>query len=171
MGVFIYVFTMMFAVGVISMLFISPIIMNYGLIKISRSNSIVEVKDKIICAIPIVNHFYGWKIYGGSVISLSGIGSLSLFIGIISRIVVMFFMFENADAQVISIWVFLISFVIYWVLSAVDIFRILGDSGLYTFSGKFLNAAAIILGQVNIGAFLPKKISYYEKKKKNGLYE
>lgn len=164
-------FNVLVVIGLICMLLISPVLMNIGLVKVSNDNYTISKSEAMLCCIPVFNHFYGWNKYSGSKVSLSGISTIILYLIYLIRLYVMVLQYSNEMLQTYSVYAFLGSIILFWILNAVDIFRVLNDSGVYTLGSKIFNSLAIITGQVIIGMYMPNNMKYYyEKVKKGTLY-
>lgn len=153
--------------GVISLIFLSPAVMNIGLIRISNDYEI-DMSDRIKCFIPFYNNFYGWNIYAGTYFCLHGISSIILIVSLLLRAYVMYFNYYNTTLQTVTICVFLISILFYWISNAWSIYSALSDSGVYTFGAKLFFAFTVIAGQVQVGYYMPRRMYYYNKKDRSG---
>ena len=156
--------------GFITLIFLSPACMNVGLVRTSNDDYSISSSELLLCCIPFFNHFYGWKRYSNSYISLSGISSILLVISFISRVVVMYSFFSNDSLQTVTVLIFLIAIALFWILNAVNIYTVLSDSGLYTFGRRLFYAFTVIIGQIIVGYYMPRNMYYYQKKEKGSLY-
>lgn len=157
-------------VGLVTLLFLSPACMNVGLVRVSNQDFTITKPEFVLCCIPVFNHFYGWKKYSGKSLSMSGISEIIVMLMFIFRTVVMFFFFDNATLQTVSVLVFLGSIVLFWILSAVNIYSVLNDTGIYTLTSKVMYAFTIVVGQIVVGYYMPRRMYHYTSKKKGTLY-
>jgi hypothetical protein len=155
--------------GLITLIFVSPVLMNIGLIRVSNNNYEISKTEFMYCCIPVFNHFYGWKRYSGKAISVSGISSILLYVVLILRAVAMFFFYENGSLQTYTVYAFLIAILLFWICNAANIYSILSDSGIYTFGSKVFNAFSVVIGQITVGYYMPRKMYYYLSKSKKGV--
>lgn len=159
-----------FIIGLFAMFFFGPTAMNIGLCRMSNDKMKLAAGDGLKCCIPVFNHFYGWHCYTGtSYLSISGIVTVIFYLSLASRFIVMVFLFNNDAVQTATVIIFLISAVAYWIGCAVDVFRVLSDSGIYALGAKVMNALLLIVGQIVIGFYMPNNILYYEKDKKGSV--
>lgn len=157
-------------VGLITLVFLSPACMNIGLVRVSNKDYKITTKELVLCCIPVFNHFYGWKKYSDSSFSLSGISSILLYIMISVRAVAMLFFFNNETIQLYTVIAFLLSILVFWICNAINIFSVLSDSGIYTFTSKLFNAFSVVIGHITVGYYMPRRIYYYSNDKKDNLY-
>lgn len=167
-----YIFiSLMLFVGCIALLLICPAIMSIGLIRMENSDFKLRPVDYVISCIPIVNVFYSCARYGDKKVLLCGIGTILMYISIFLRYLGIFVMYENRTFNFTTVFVFLISVFLYWVFYAISIFIVLNDSGLYSTTAKILYSLSVIIGEIQIGMYLPKKVKYYlERKSTNNIY-
>lgn len=158
-------------VGLLTLVFLSPACMNIGLSRVSHKDYTIDKSEFTLSSIPVYNHFYGWSKYSGGIWSLSGVSSIILYVALGLRAIVMFFYFDNSTLQTYTVWVFLISILIFWICNAIDIFRILSDSGVYTLGSRLFYAFSVVIGQIVVGYYMPRKMHYYfNKSEKGNLY-
>lgn len=164
-------FDIFIVLGLFTLILLSPACMNVGLSRVSHKDYTIDKREFLLSCIPIFNHFYGWSKYSGRRISLSGIACIIFYVAFGMRAIVMFFFYDNANLQTNTVWIFLISIVIFWVLNAIDIYRILTDSGVYTFASRAFFAFSVVIGHIIVGYYMPRKMYYYfSKSKKGALY-
>lgn len=156
--------------GLITLAFLSPACMNVGLVRVSNDGYAITKGEFLMCCIPVFNHFYGWKRYTDKYISWAGISSILLLVSIALRTYVMVFNYYNNTLQVVSIYIFLACVVAFWVCHAITIYSVLSDSGIYTFRSKVFNAFTVVIGEIIVGYYMPRKMYYYQKKEKGSLY-
>jgi hypothetical protein len=156
-----FLLNLSFSIGIITLIFISPVIMNIGLVKLSNNDYKISNKEYLFCMIPVVNNFYGKSKYSGSKVSLSGISCIVLYSSVLFRYLSMVLMFNNTNLQVIGVYIFLLSILVYWILNALEIYNILNDSGVYGLTSKIIYSFTVILGHIMVGYYLPKKVAYY----------
>lgn len=165
MGIFIDILIIL---GLFTLVFLSPACMNVGLARVSHKEYMIDKNEFVMCSIPVYNHFYGWRKYSGKSWSVSGIASIVLYLSFALRGIVMFYFYDNATLQTYTVWAFLICIVIFWLASAIDIFRILSDSGVYTLGGRLFYAFSVVIGQIVVGYYMPRKMYYFFNKTKKG---
>ena len=153
--------------GFIALVFVAPALMNLTLVRISKDYKITP-NDAVLCCIPIVNHFYGWRSYAGTV-SPIGVTTIITIITFILRSIIAVTV-SNFTVQTISIVLVVISIVAFWLSSAVCNFIVFSDSGLYGIFFRLFMSAFSIIGQLYIGKFLPNVMKSYMKSKKGNLY-
>lgn len=165
-------FNILFLFGMVTVIFLSPAVMSVGLVRVSNKDYSIEKQDYVFCSIPVFNQIYSCRKYTGSSISLSAIGAILFYVSFIVRTISMMFFYGNENLQLYTVIAFLICFVLYWVLTSVDIFRILGDSGIYTTSNKVMSSIVFPIGQIQVGYYMPRKMHYYYSKNTKGdLYD
>lgn len=161
-------FDIFIILGLLTLVFLSPACMNVGLSRVSHKDYTIDKNEFLMSSIPIYNHFYGWNKYSGRPWSLSGISCIIFYAAFGMRAIVMFYFFDNADLQTYTVWAFLIAILIFWVCNAIDIFRILSDSGVYTFSSRLFFAFSVVIGHIIVGYYMPRKMYYFFNKTKKG---
>lgn len=159
-------------IGIFVMIFVSPACMNMGLVRISRDDYKLTRKDVILCCIPVYNFYYGGKVYANR-ISISFIGSVSICIMVLIRMFNMFFYYNGNDMfQTVSIIALLCIIFLAWLCYAIDIFLILGDSGVYSITSRIFLSVTVIVGQIVIGYYMPRKMYYIlSKEKRETIYD
>ena len=167
------IFNCIVVLGIFCMFFISPACMSIGLVRLSNESFKISRHERTMCLIPVCNYFYSNYRYSKSAFSIAGFSTIVLISTLIVRFIVMFFMYDNELMQTITIYLFLASCLLFWICQAITIFKVLGDSGLYTFGARLFNAVTVIIGHIQVGYWLPRKMYYYTKKKgnKESLYE
>lgn len=156
--------------GFVTMVFLSPALMNVGLVRVSNKDYSISKSEFSYCCVPVLNHFYGWNKYSGSKISISGISSILMYSIIIIRYIVMVYFYNNESLQVGSIYAFLAVVIIYWIGNSINIYSVLKESGMYTFTSILFYSVAFIIGQIIIGYYMPRKMNYYSNSDKGDLY-
>ena len=157
-----------FMLGVITLLFLSPACMSIGLVRMSDRDFYISGSEKALCCIPIVNQFFSWNRYSGSKFSLTGISYLFVLVTFIVRMYVMYFQYSNESLQTITILIFLAVCLLFWLIHAFTIWSVLSDSGVYSTGRKIVCALTVVIGQIVVGYYLPRQMHYYSKNKKKG---
>ena len=150
------------AVGLFSLLFVTPALMCMGLVKISNEFEL-SIKDRILCCIPVFNYFYSWNMYSGSYFSLSGVGYLFASLMTIIRVGMYFNVPFESGIHLVTVYIWLIAVVMSWILHSIHLMVILKDDDYCPTWKKIVMSVTIIFGQIYVGFDFPRLTKYYSE--------
>lgn len=143
-------------VGLIAMLFWTPYMMAKG---ISSYEGKPGLKEKILCAIPILNMVRSEIKYYGK-IKLVTISSIFAIAAITVRFYVWWNFYGNVTAGIISIAVFYVAILLYVLSNIVFVYKVISDADALRGFKLILFSVAFPFGQYFIGSFLSNIVKH-----------
>lgn len=154
------IFSAGLVLGFLTMIFYTPAIMAKGILQLDSDD--LSTKDKVLCKIPIVNIAIAEKVYTGR-ISTIAISTIAVLAMIAIRIAVVFLLPSVFVVQVITVILFLLSLISFFITNMVFVFRVMNDADTRELTGKLLYSIVFPLGQFYIGTYLPTEMKNLAK--------
>lgn len=146
------IFSASILLGLITMIFYTPMLYARGILSLN-GNELTKT-EKVISCIPVLNIIYAESMYTGK-ISLVGFSIASLFVSLLVRLVVVFTLPTVFIVQLITVALFLLSLIFFFVANAYAVFIVIKDSETKEGFSLLFNSIAFPLGQYYIGTHLP----------------
>ena len=144
-----------FLVGLICMMFITPIQFAKGIRMIVYDE--IPEEDRLSCYIPFYNIVSAEKLYTGRTSKVL-IASCILLLSFLFRLLVLFFLYSSVVIQVASVILLVSSVVLCYLANAYIVFLVLHDSDTIGIIRQLLYAVVFPMGQNYIGVYLPAAI-------------
>lgn len=142
-----------FIVGLIVMIFYTPIKYAQGVLKICNGGDLYG-GEKVGCFIPLYNVIHAERQYTGARVSKVLLGYIVMFVTLAARIAVIFLAHENLTAQKISIIGVLIGFAVLYAVNVYAVYVVLSESGAVLPSKVWVRSLIFPFGQYFIGTYL-----------------
>ena len=141
-----------FIVGLIVMIFYTPIKYAQGALKIAYGGDLTK-GEKVGCFIPVYNVIHAEHQYTGKCSKVL-LGYITVLLTLAARLLVIFFAYENLTAQKVSIVAVLVGFVAFYVANVYAVFVVLHESGAILPSKVWVRSLLFPFGQYFIGTYL-----------------
>lgn len=149
---------MLFFIGVVSILFYTPMVFARGIFTLSYGT--LSSKEKVLCYIPVYNTIKAEVEYTGK-FSKIAIATAMLLVSVLVRVICYFF-FRNSTVILITVLFFLLSAVIYLISNMWLVFMVIADARIMPVWNTLLWAIVYPLGQYYIGTYLPVALKHAE---------
>lgn len=147
-------------VGLIAMLFVTPFYMAKG---ISKMEGDLTATEYILCAIPVFNIIRAEIKYWGH-IKFCTISWILLIVGVVQRVLLWRFMYQNVTAGTISIIIFWAVIAFYFIANMLFVFSVINDARAITGFKLFLITVGYPFGQYYIGTMLANVVRHMQEK-------
>lgn len=147
-------------VGLAAMLFFTPFCMAKG---ISKMDGEMTMSEYVLCAIPLFNIIRAEIKYHGR-IHVCTISLITFIIGIVQRILLWYYMYNNYAANVISNVVFWLAVAFFFVANMIFVFIVIHDAQAVTGFKLFLLSFGYPFGQYYVGNYLANVVRHMKEK-------
>ena len=147
-------------IGLLAMMFFTPFCMAKGISKMEKE---LDAKEYLLCAIPIFNIIRSEIKYHGK-IHLCTIGYIIVLVGIIQRIALWWYMWDNPTVAMISVIFFFASLAIWFVTNMIYVYTVIHDANAVTGFKLFLLTVAFPFGQYYVGSYLANVVRHNQER-------
>lgn len=149
-----------FIVGVLCMMFVTPVYYAKGVAKMIYGDEAGSYKVR--CMIPVYNVIWAESTYTGS-ISFVGLSFLITVISLVVRLVAVFVFTYNSGLQIFTVVLFLASLILVYIANFYCVFILLHDTGALTMARQIIYSLFPPVGQWYVGSVLPTIVSKMER--------
>lgn len=146
-------------VGVLAMIFYTPMKMALGIAAINNDGDSVSFSDKLSCAIPVFNIGWAEKKYYGK-ISLCTIATILLLLFAALRVLAWWYFYENVTIGTGSIILLYVGVLLFYVANARFVYDVLTTAEAADGVKKWFYVLFFPLGQYFIGSSVANIIKY-----------
>lgn len=164
-------FIMMFGIGLLSSIFITPVLFSMGLMRLSNENYKLSKQDKQVMLIPFYNIFYANSIYKQRNFSLTLTGYILAIVAVVQRGFCIAIASDSVMVQNISIILMLVLLLAYWFMCSLDVFLVLRDVKCITMFAMIFISIVFMIGQTIIGMYVSNMVYYYSQEVGDDLYD
>ena len=153
-------------IGAICMIFFTPMKYTQGIYLLEYGT--LTAKDRLLSFVPLVNIIKAENIYTGRVSNV-GISTVLFILMTVLRVIVATFYTEHFSLQLITVFLFVMSILVMYIMNVCSVFIVLNDAGVGCLFSRILYSLVFPVGQYYIGAFVPTIVKNMEAEAKKEI--